>query len=65
MSKSDPLDRLVTFGKYKDTNATWRQVVERDTEYALWLVDHAEALPDDVREAMQEELDGMEWGFAK
>ena len=64
MGDSDPLDGLVTFGKYKRTGATWRQVAERDPDYAKWLVDEAEATPDDVREALEEEVSD-EWGFGR
>ena len=62
---NDPLEAEVTFGKYKGTHATWRQVLERDPDYAQWLVEHAEALPDDVRDAMGGELEDASWGFSK
>jgi hypothetical protein len=47
----DPLDRTVTFGRYRG-QATWRQVAERDPGYAEWLVRVAERTPDDVRELL-------------
>lgn len=66
-SQADPLDSLVTFGKYKGTGATWRQVAERDPDYARWLRDDAEATPDDVREALADEDLGSDggWGFSR
>lgn len=62
---SDALDGEVWFGQYKRTGTTWRQVVERGPEYARWLAEEAEATPDDVREALRDELGGADWGFRK
>lgn len=62
---NDPLDGVVWFGKYKGTGTTWRQLVERDPEYARWCAEKAVACPDDVREALRDELDGADWGFSQ
>lgn len=63
MNDDDVLEQKVGFGKYKDSGATWRQVVERDAEYARWVVDNAATVGDDLREAISEALDEQEWAF--
>lgn len=60
---NDPLDGKIWFGKYKESGTSWRQVVEKDPEYARWLADEAGATPEDIREAIRDELDGADWGF--
>jgi hypothetical protein len=47
----DILDDPITFGKYAD-GMTWKQVAHRDFRYAMWLVEEADNMPEDIREAL-------------
>lgn len=48
------LDQVVTFGKY--SGQTWREILERDANYAGWVVENVDRLPFATREALSAAL---------
>jgi hypothetical protein len=50
----DPLDEVITFGKY--ASATWRQVLNRDPMYCRWVIGIVDWLPEDISDAISEDL---------
>ena len=55
----DPLERLVTFGKYKEDMVTWEYVLADDPDYCQWVVDNVEHISDALRDALAEALDDV------